>query len=204
LSNKLGLFAFDTVPMFCVLQSSLHSLWAWRYCSTNLSLLNYSPSDAFLTFPFPVPLAEQSRWQPQGLIDIGTSYLELRSKIMRTSEHGLTTLYNRFHDPLETHADIERLRELQVALDHNVLKSYGWESLKLVHDFVTTSQGQRFTVEPLRQDELLQRLLVCNQQECAYSIKGSRKLRKIPKKPETDGKEPRLFDMGGEHVEGGW
>jgi hypothetical protein len=42
---------------------------------------------------------------------------------------GLTKIYNRFHNPTETAADILRLRELHATMDRAVLEAYGWRDL---------------------------------------------------------------------------
>jgi len=42
---------------------------------------------------------------------------------------GLTSTYNRFHDPDETLPGILRLRELHAAMDRAVLDAYGWGDL---------------------------------------------------------------------------
>ena len=54
-AHKLAVFPLDHVSQFAVLQSNFHYVWSWEFSSTNLSLLNYSPTDCFLTFPWPQP-----------------------------------------------------------------------------------------------------------------------------------------------------
>ena len=48
-AHKLAVFACADWNFFSVVQSHLHYRWAWNYSSTNLALLNYSPSDCFGT-----------------------------------------------------------------------------------------------------------------------------------------------------------
>ena len=45
---------------------------------------------------------------------------------MQTTQLGLTKTYNRFHDPHDTAADIQQLRELHIQMDYAVMKAYEW------------------------------------------------------------------------------
>jgi hypothetical protein len=54
---------------------------------------------------------------------------------MVQNDEGLTKTYNRFHDPNEDSADIQRLRELHAAMDRAVLDAYGWQDLRPVCEF---------------------------------------------------------------------
>ncbi|MYK91451.1 MAG: hypothetical protein F4026_04770 [Synechococcus sp. SB0669_bin_8] len=51
---------------------------------------------------------------------------------MVNNNEGLTTTYNRFHDPEETDSQIMELRRLHSEMDQAVLNAYGW------HDVPTT------------------------------------------------------------------
>ncbi|HRY15849.1 MAG TPA: hypothetical protein P5330_08255, partial [Candidatus Competibacteraceae bacterium] len=118
--------------------------------------LKYSPGNAYETFPFPLNLS--------GLDDIGERYYEHRQSIMQTRREGLTATYNRFHNPHERAPDIQKLRDLHVAMDEAVAVAYGWHDLALAHDFHDTKQGVRFTVSEAARRELLDRLLALNHQ----------------------------------------
>ena len=48
---------------------------------------------------------------------------------MMECDEGLTTIYNRFHNPHERSPDILKLRELHAAMDRAVLEAYGWHDL---------------------------------------------------------------------------
>ncbi|MGL5833855.1 MAG: Eco57I restriction-modification methylase domain-containing protein, partial [Waterburya sp.] len=183
-SHKLIVFVLDELEKFSVMQSTIHKDWAYRYSSTHVSLsnLNYSSSDCFETFPFPVcnkgfSLESSS---PERLITdletIGETYYNHRQAIMQTRQEGLTKTYNRFHDPAETSEDIIKLRQLHVEMDYAVAQAYGWNDLipptlvspapltkgGLEHDFHETKQGLRYTIsEPIRR-EILDRLLQLN------------------------------------------
>ena len=90
---------------------------------------------------------------------------------MQTRQEGLTKTYNRFHDPKETAADIQKLRELHVEMDEAVAAAYGWEDLKLQHGFHDTKQGLRYTISEAARREVLDRLLRLNHERYAEEVK---------------------------------
>ena len=137
-------------------------------CSTLETRLNYSPTDAFETFPFPTDLCS--------LESIGERYHEHRRQLMRARSEGLTKTYNRFHDPGETAAGLAELRALHRQVDAAVAAAYGWadlaanEGAALGHDFHEIKQGLRFTLAPAARREVLDRLLVLNHQRHAEEV----------------------------------
>ncbi len=189
-AHSLGLFALRDLSYFACLQSSLHYYWALRYGSTMKSDLRYTPSDIFETFPFPNNMEELEK--------IGDVYYEHRRQIMLARREGLTSTYNRFHNPKESAEDIVRLRELHVEMDNAVAGAYGWGDLELGHGFHETAQGIRFTVSESARREVLSRLLGLNHEryeeemknaELAQSVQNSEKKSKgrKPKSKSTDG-----------------
>lgn len=90
---------------------------------------------------------------------------------MLSHEEGLTKTYNRFHDPDETNAGIQKLRDLHVEMDRAVAVAYGWNDLNLDHDFHETKQGLRFTISEDTRREVLQRLLKLNHERYAEEVK---------------------------------
>ena len=91
-----------------------YSLETWR---------GDTPSQIFETVSlpallFPCQLATDSI--RQSLVDVGETYHEHRRQIMLARQEGLTTTYNRFHNPDERAADIARLRQLHVEMDRAV------------------------------------------------------------------------------------
>ena len=52
-----------------------------------------------------------------------------RAQLLGDGEMGLTSIYNRFHDPHEKSSEIQQLRELHEAMDRAVLEAYGWDDL---------------------------------------------------------------------------
>jgi len=97
---------------------------------------------------------------------------------MVRNNEGLTSTYNRFHDPDERSPDVVKLRELHAAMDRAVLDAYGWTDLKPTCEFLLDYEedededeagGSRRRKKPWRyrwpddfRDEVLARLLELN------------------------------------------
>ena len=191
-SHACGVITSEDNSDFVVLQSSFHDLWARTYGSTLETRLRYTPADCFETFPFP----QLSSGVQHTLSVIGETYHEHRRQIMLTRQEGLTKTYNRFHSPVETAADIQRLRDLHVEMDRAVAAAYGWTDIDLGHDFHDTKQGTRFTVCDAARRELLDRLLRLNHERHAAELaQGARdpakKRGKAPRK--SAAQDPALF-----------
>jgi hypothetical protein len=191
-SNATCVFAFDTYEYFAVLQSNFHELWARKYASTLETRLRYTPTDCFINFPFPQ--------NHTGLEKIGETYYEHRRQIMLARQEGLTSTYNRFHNPKESAEDIVRLRELHVEMDRAVAFAYGWGDLDLGHGFHETAQGVRFTVSESARREVLSRLLKLNherwEEEQKQVLEGEKpKVAKKGKKSKKVGEEPGQYGM---------
>ena len=96
-------------------------------------------------------------------------------------DEGLTTIYNRFHDPYDTDPAIMRLRELHADMDRTVLNAYGWSDVPTVCEFLldhecdeneTASRRRkpyRYRWPDAVRDEVLARLLALNQERAARS-----------------------------------
>jgi hypothetical protein len=135
-----SVFAESTVvfPMqgfhkIAAVQSRVHEQWALFLSSSLEERLRYGPSDCFETFPFPPdPFysdavsdpSEESRHQ--ALDSLGERYHQFRAELMVANNEGLTSTYNRFHDPAETSEGILELRRLHDTMDQAVLAAYGW------------------------------------------------------------------------------
>jgi hypothetical protein len=140
-----------------ILQSSFHDAWVRKYASKMGDRVRYASTDCFENFPFlnlPEFDIEYAR-----LINIGDKYPEFRKEILLSRQEGLTSIYNRFHNPKEKSPDIVRLRELHVELDNAVAAAYGWSDLDLEHGFHETPQGVRFTISEAARREVLSRRL---------------------------------------------
>lgn len=161
-SHKLAVFATDSFADQAIFSSSQHFVWAVAYSSTLETRVNYSPSDAFVTFPRPAPTDR--------LNDAGRALDIERRAIMLRRELGLTKLYNLVNDPGVTDAsdaDVARLREIHVELDNAVMAAYGWDDVALDHGFHTYRQMERWTVSPAARVEILDRLLEENHRRAA-------------------------------------
>jgi hypothetical protein len=185
-SHATYVFASGSPAMFAILQSAPHEAWARKYASSMKGDLRYTPTDCFETFPL-LPLS--------GVNDLaGEAYHEHRCSLMAHRKEGLTKTYNRFHDPNETSADIQKLRQLHVEMDNAVAAAYGWADLDLDHGFHPTKQGVRYTIsEPARRD-VLARLLKLNHERYAEELKQGLHEKKKPKA--TKGKrKPQSADV---------
>ena len=65
----------------------------------------------------------------QSLESIGERYIKFRAELMVSNNEGLTSTYNRFHDPSETSSELLELRRLHGEMDQAVLAAYGWSDL---------------------------------------------------------------------------
>lgn len=135
-ADALVVFAFEKWEEFSVLQSSIHEVWAWSYCTTMKTDKNYSPTRVFQTYPFP----ENIDINPK----LPEAYYGIRSKVQNLLKLGLTKIYNLFHDPdlspelvaevsgkpadiaQQGYSALLKVRELHVQMDHAVLNAYGW------------------------------------------------------------------------------
>jgi hypothetical protein len=130
-AHTLDVFADSTDSFFALVQSRVHELWARSFGSSMKDDLRYTPSDCFETFPFP------AAWQDVSALErMGREYFDFRSALMVERNEGLTSIYNRFHDPTEADPRIVRLRELHDALDRAVLDAYGWTDVRPTCEFL--------------------------------------------------------------------
>ena len=130
---------------------------------------------------------------------------------MLSRQEGLTKTYNRFHDPDESAADIQKLRDLHVEMDQAVAAAYGWSDLDLGHGFHETKQGIRYTISEPARREVLARLLKLNHERYAEEVKqgaprqeGETSVRSGSRNPGSPRRRPTpaavattLFDMTG-------
>jgi hypothetical protein len=175
-SHALAVFALSSDTAFTTLQSRVHEVWARFLGSSMKDDLRYTPSDCFETFPFP------PAWETHPALDAaGKTYHEFRAALMIQNQQGLTTTYNRFHDPEEADPEILRLRALHDAMDRAVLDAYGFTDLAPVCTFLldyeeaeedeAETAGKARKKKPWRyrwpeatRDEVLARLLQLNQE----------------------------------------
>ena len=166
-NKRTKLFFFYHWHQFSILQSTFHQEWAyWRCATLGESTFGYSTTAALETWPMPPNELAALR-----ILDgLGERYHEHRRQIMLAQQEGLTKTYNRFHDPDEEDADIQKLRELHVEMDKSVAAAYGWTDLNLGHGFHETKQGIRFTISEAARREVLGRLLKLNHERYAEEV----------------------------------
>ncbi len=199
-SHALAVFTLNNYSAVCVLQCSIHEIWARFFGSSLEDRLRYTPSDCFETFPFP----ENWETNPE-LESIGQEYYEFCAALMIRNNQGLTDTYNHFHDPEETDPDILKLRALHTQMDTAVLTAYGWTDIPTTCEFrldyedeepsdTEQVEGKRQRKKPWRyrwpaevHDEVLARLLDLNQQRYEMeAIEGKKAQKKAtPKKPKA-------------------
>ena len=108
--------------------------------------------------------------------------MKIVAKSCSPAKKGLTKTYNRFHNPDETAADIQKLRDLHVEMDYAVAAAYGWTDLDLGHGFHETKQGLRFTISESARREVLARLLKLNHERYAEEVARGLHNKKKPKR----------------------
>jgi len=198
-------FTFESSAAFGLLQSRSHEVWARFFSSTLKDDLSYSPSDCFLTFPFP------RNWQTAPTLEAaGKTYYEFRAELMVRNDAGLTKTYNRFHDPDNREPDIVKLRELHAALDRVVLDAYGWEDISTGCEFLLDYEIDEETwgkkKKPYRyrwpedvHDEVLARLLDLNQkryqEEVVAGLHDKKSGKKASKKKVTRKTSPASTNL---------
>ena len=140
-ANSLNIFPMNEWFQFGLMQSNLHEAFA-RFLSSSLGDgLRYNPSDCFLTFPFPISLIKIDETDPshakprQILASISHRYHQFRSELMVANNEGLTSTYNRFHDPSESNSGLMELRRLHGEMDQEVLNAYGWSDVSTACGF---------------------------------------------------------------------
>jgi hypothetical protein len=204
----------DRDAAFGILQSRSHEIWTRFFASSLEDRLRYTPSDCFETFPFPEDWESDTR-----LEEIGREYYDYRAELMVRNDEGLTTTYNRFHDPGETSPGILRLRELHAAMDRAVLDAYGWTKVptdcEFIPDFTEEDDDGNEIPKNIRyrwpdevRDDVLARLLALNAERYQAEVnaglhaKGATKkkaaaknaAKKSPKpKPKIDSQQDDLF-----------
>lgn len=164
--EKCVVFTVKDVYAYAALfNASPVDAWVWKHSSRMKLDLNFSPSDAVETFPFPPPVVLA------GFDKLGREYLEARREIMidATGPIGLTKLYNRFHNAKDVDTRIVRLREMHREIDAAVMRAYGWDDLDLGHGYheqpnLAENDRVRFTISDAARREVLQRFAELNRQ----------------------------------------
>jgi hypothetical protein len=134
-NEKTVVFSEVRPWQFALVQSRTHEQFT-RFLSSSLKDdLQYTPTVCFETFPFPAALLDSNATAPahaatsQNLEAIGERYHQFRAELMVRNNEGLTSTYNRFHDPAETSSGHLELRILHGEMDQAVLNAYGWSDV---------------------------------------------------------------------------
>ncbi|MDT9698562.1 Eco57I restriction-modification methylase domain-containing protein [Streptomyces sp. P17] len=153
-SDAVVVVAAASSAQLALLSSGFHVAWAWQWGSSLKGDLRYNPSDVYETFP---RADESPRLHSAGGI------LETAQRAaMSVRDIGLTPVYKLVHTKSEAAPDIESIRQAHIEVDHAVAEAYRWTDLDLKHGFHITPQGERFTIAPDVQTEILDRLLELN------------------------------------------
>jgi hypothetical protein len=134
-SSNLTVIPCQSLSQLAVAHSRIHEIWSRNFMTTLKDDLVYTPTTCFETFPFPAALLDTNANDPahestrQSLEAIGERYHQFRAELMIANNEGLTSTYNRFHDPSETSPAHLQLRELHTAMDQAVLQAYGWSDI---------------------------------------------------------------------------
>jgi hypothetical protein len=202
LSEKLYVFPLDSLTSFAVLQSQVHGHWTWTISSTMKNDLNYSASDCFDTFPFPVA---DLRTVVPSLEDIGSRLYDFRAAYMADENVGLTVTYNRLKDPTCSETRILELRKLHEEMDQKVLEAYAegdpegrWLEVE-VPPYCPLNEADKKKVEAF-EDAVIDRLFVLNAKRAADENRkglggkpaGKGKAKAVPVKADVAPAEPAV------------
>lgn len=103
--------------------------------------IRYVNTDCFETYPFPLNISSNSLTtgaDSQTLNELnvlGEKYEGYRAALMVENGEGLTSTYNRFHDPAESSSGLLELRYLHCEMDKAVMSAYGWSDVPMTCGF---------------------------------------------------------------------
>lgn len=165
MDQKVVVINFSQYRYLSLLSSSIHNAWVFRNGSTLGISQNYTPTDCFETFPFPM----LDTIENNGLDDLGVKLEYARKKIMEQKEIGLTEVYNLLHNPEVNDEDVCYLRSIHVDIDMYVSGNYGWSDVLLRHGFyevptLPENDRIRFSICESASTEILLRLSDLNRQ----------------------------------------
>jgi hypothetical protein len=173
-SHNSIVFVNDSIEFASIIQSDIHTTFAEFFGSTLGDGLGYRPTDCLEPFPFPNNYLDNN-----AIRTIGDDFFKFRAGLLVRNQQGLTTTYNRFHDPQESDPGVLQLRALHRAMDEAVLRAYGWDDLPLEYgfyaDFEPTEDEDgepakvrlRYRWPNSLREEVLGRLLALNAQRAA-------------------------------------
>ncbi len=164
LKHKLIVACSRSFGLLGILNSAIHSAWAWQEGLRREARLVYSPKRCFLTFPMPLGLDDNIE-----LVNLAKALQRARVAWKTGNSSGLTELYNRVHDVDNRDAAVARIRSIHRDIDLAVIGAYGWGHIDLGHDFrevsyLPASDRVRYTISEPGRIEILRRLAALNHQ----------------------------------------
>ncbi|MBW2664462.1 MAG: hypothetical protein JRD93_21415 [Deltaproteobacteria bacterium] len=127
-THALFVYVNDKFSKIAILQSTLHNEWARKYSGALKLDLRYSPSNCFVTFPFPQSLSGEIETELERL---GEEYHEFRQKLMLKMKLGLTKTYNQLHNPDLREFSNDDIAIISTMKDKEFQKQYGKETANL-------------------------------------------------------------------------
>ena len=133
--QRLVVHSLQESSHLALLSSLVFAEWEMQNGATLEDRLTYTPTTCFQTLPFPTALLDSAVNDPahaasrQSLEAIGERYHQFRAELMVGNNEGLTSTYNRFHNPAETSNELLELRRLHGEMDQAVLNAYGWSDV---------------------------------------------------------------------------
>jgi type I restriction-modification system DNA methylase subunit len=127
-THALYVYVNNKFSKISILQSTLHNEWARKYSGALKLDLRYSPSNCFVTFPFPQSLLDEMETELERL---GEEYHEFRQKLMLKMKLGLTKTYNQLHNPDLRGFSTDDIAIISTMKDKEFQKQYGKETVNL-------------------------------------------------------------------------
>ena len=127
-THALFVYVNNKFSKISILQSTLHNEWARKYSGALKLDLRYSPSNCFVTFPFPQSLSDEMETKLECL---GKEYHEFRQKLMLKMKLGLTKTYNQIHNPDLRGFSNDDIAIISTMKPKEFQKQYGKETVNL-------------------------------------------------------------------------
>lgn len=124
-----------------IVLSRVHEIWSRFFTTTIGDGFTYAPTKCFEPYPFPGTAKKEVSQtsnldQTDEILNAASKlYVEFRAELMVSNNEGLTSTYNRFHDPAETSTGLLELRRLHGEMDQAVLAAYGWSDVSTACGF---------------------------------------------------------------------
>ncbi|MET6989137.1 Eco57I restriction-modification methylase domain-containing protein [Sediminicola arcticus] len=205
-SQSIFVIGSDKHWLFAILSSTFHTEWARRWGPSLKTDLSYSSTQCFENFPFlnskllteSGKIYSEFREEIMLNINLGLTHIynqfhneQLVSQIDEIEQKAFSkkfgketwNLYNHLEVKKEGNISYEeavrlifKLRELHKEMDEAVLEAYGWQDIKLRHDFyevdyLPENDKVRYTIHPEARKEVLKRLLLLNHERYEEEIK---------------------------------